>query len=185
MDHVHVHFRYRLPFVHREMEGGERVLEFNATVLAQIADFIILLIFLRLVAYKPLAKLLAARSDHIANNIAAAEQERQQAEQLKAGYEAEMRRAREQAQEIIQKATKGGEEQALGIIENGKKEAARLKDDALANIEREKQKAITELRDQVASLSIMVAGKIISERMDDQIQRSMIEEFIKEAGELQ
>ena len=41
-----------------EMEGGEPVLEFNATLLAQIADFIILLIFLRLVAYKPLMKLL-------------------------------------------------------------------------------------------------------------------------------
>ena len=167
---LRVQFRYRLPFVHREMEGGERVLQFNATLLAQIADFIILLIFLRLVVYKPLTKLLASRSEHIANTIAAAEQERQQAEQLKAGYEAEMRRAREQAQEII---------------ENGKKEAQRIKEDALASIEREKQKAIAELRDQVASLSIMIAGKIISERMDDKIQRSMIQEFIKEAGELQ
>jgi len=161
------------------------VLEFNATVLAQIADFIILLVFLRLVVYKPLTKLLNNRSDHIANTIAAAEQERQQAEQLKAGYEAEMRRAREQAQEIIQKAAKAGEEQAVEIIENGKKEASRIKDDALTSIEREKQKAIAELRDQVASLSIMVAGKIINERMDDKIQRSMIQEFIKEAGELQ
>ena len=78
------------------------MLEFNATVLAQIADFIILLIFLRLVVYKPLTKLLASRSEHIANTIAAAEQERQQAEQLKAGYEAEMRRAREQAQEPLE-----------------------------------------------------------------------------------
>ncbi len=161
------------------------MLQFNATLLAQIADFIILLIFLRLVVYKPLTKLLASRSEHIANTIAAAEQERQQAEQLKARYEAEMRRAREQAQEIIQKATKAGEEQAQEIIENGKKEAQRIKEDALASIEREKQKAIAELRDQVASLSIMIAGKIISERMDDKIQRSMIQEFIKEAGELQ
>jgi F-type H+-transporting ATPase subunit b len=167
------------------MEGGERVLEFNATVLAQIVDFIILLIFLRIVAYKPLVKLLADRSENIANNIAAAEQERQQAEQLKAGYEAEMRRSREQAQDIIQKATKAGEDQALEIIENSKKEAAKIKDAALAEIEREKQKAIAELRDQVASLSILVAGKIIDKNMDDQIQHGLIDNFIKEAGELQ
>ncbi len=121
-------------------------LEFNATLLAQIVDFIILLVFLRLVAYKPLVKVLSDRSDHITNNIAAAEQERQEAEQLKAGYEAEMRRAREQTQEIIQKATKAGEDQALGIIENAKNEAGRLKDAALAEIEREKQKAVAELR---------------------------------------
>ncbi|MCL6635551.1 MAG: F0F1 ATP synthase subunit B [Peptococcaceae bacterium] len=166
------------------MEGGEQVLEFNATLLAQIVDFIILLIFLRVVAYKPLMKLLQERADHIAGTIAAAEQERQQAEQLRAGYEAEMRRAREQAQEIIQKATKAGEEQAHEIIENAKNEAARIKDAAMAEIQREKQKAMAELRDQVASLSILVAGKIINQKLTDEIQHSMVQDFIKEAGEL-
>gem|GEM_PF-245784 len=177
-------YGYRLPFAHREMEGGEPVLEFNATLLAQIVDFIILLIFLRLVAYKPLMKLLQERSDHIANTIAAAEQERQQAEQLKAGYEAEMRRAREQAREIVQKATKAGEEQAVEIIENAKNEAARIKDAAMAEIQREKQKAVAELRDQVASLSVLVAGKIINQKLTDEIQHSMVQDFIKEAGDL-
>ncbi len=160
-------------------------LEFNATLLAQIVDFIILLVFLRLVVYKPLVKILGDRSEHIASNIAAAEQERQEAEQLKAGYEAEMRRAREQTQEIIQKATKAGEDQALEIIENAKNEAGRIKDAALAEIEREKQKAVAELREQVATLSVLVAGKIINKNMTNQIQRSMIDDFIKEAGELQ
>jgi len=160
-------------------------LEFNATLLAQIVDFIILLVFLRLVVYKPLVKVLGDRSEHIAGNIAAAEQERQEAEQLKAGYEAEMRRAREQTQEIIQKATKAGEDQALEIIENAKNEAGRIKDAALAEIEREKQKAVAELREQVATLSVLVAGKIINKNMTNQIQRSMIDNFIKEAGELQ
>lgn len=160
-------------------------LEFNATLLAQIVDFIILLIFLKLVVYKPLCKVLGDRSDHITNSIAAAEQERQEAEQLKAGYEAEMRHAREQTQTIIQKATKAGEEQALEIIENAKNEAGRLKESALAEIEREKQRAVAELREQVASLSVLVAGKIINKSLTEDIQRSMIDDFIKEAGELQ
>lgn len=160
-------------------------LEFNATLLAQIVDFIILLIFLRLVVYKPLVRLLEARSEGVASNIAAAEQERQEAEQLKAGYEAEMRNAREQTQEIIQKATKAGEDQAAEIVSNAKNEAERLKEQALAEIEREKQRAVTELREQVATLSVLVAGKIINKSMTEGIQRSMIKDFIKEAGELQ
>jgi len=168
------------------VEGGKLlVLEFNATILAQIVDFVILLIFLRLVVYKPLCRLLANRSDHIANSIAAAEQERQEAEQLKAGYEAEMRRAREQAQEIVQKATRAGEDQALQIVSNAKNEAEKLKENAHAEIEREKQRAIAELRDQVATLSVLVAGKIIHKTISKDIQRSMIDDFIKEAGELQ
>ncbi len=160
------------------------MLEFNATLLAQIVDFIILLIFLRLVVYKPLSRLLNQRSENIEKNIAVAEQERQQAEQLKAGYEAEMRRARGQAQDIIQKAAKAGEEQAAEIIESAKNEALRLKESALAEIQHEKQKAVTELRDQVASLSIMVAGKIIDQKITDDIQHGMVQEFIKEAGDL-
>jgi len=135
------------------------VLEFNATLLAQIVDFIILLIFLRLVAYKPLMKVLKDRQDYIEKNIAAAEQERQQAEQLRAGYEAE-------------------------IIESAKSEAARIKEAALADIQREKEKAVAELREQVATLSVLVAGKIIGRQMTQDIQREMVQEFIKEAGEL-
>lgn len=160
------------------------MLEFNATLLAQIVDFIILLIFLRLVVYKPLMKLLADRSEHIARNIASAEEARQQAEQIKAEYEAEMRRAREQAQEVIQKAIKAGEDQARQIIENAKNEAVRLKESALLEIEQEKQKAVAELRDQVASLSVLVAAKIIDHRMTDEIQHEMVQKFIQEAGEL-
>ncbi|MDD2554296.1 MAG: F0F1 ATP synthase subunit B [Desulfotomaculaceae bacterium] len=161
------------------------MLEFNATILAQIVDFVILLIFLKLVVYKPLCKLLENRSEHVANNIAAAEQERQEAEQLKAGYEAEMRRAREKAQEIVEKATRASEDQALQIVSNAKNEAEKLKENALAGIEREKQKAVAELREQVATLSVLVAGKIINKTMSKDIQRSMINDFIKEAGELQ
>jgi F-type H+-transporting ATPase subunit b len=95
-----------------------------------------------------------------------------------------MRRARQQAQEIIQKATKAGEEQASEIIESAKSEAARIKEAALADIQREKEKAVAELREQVATLSVLVAGKIIGRQMTQDIQREMVQEFIKEAGEL-
>jgi len=156
----------------------------NATLLAQVFDFIILLIFLRVVAYKPLTKVLSERQKHIADSISAAEQERQQAEQLRAELEAELRRAREQAQDIIQKAAKAGEEQAAAIIENAKNEAKRIKDAALVDIQRERDKAVAELREQAATLAILVAGKIIEQKLDDQIQHQMVQDFVKEAEEL-
>ncbi|OPX84364.1 MAG: ATP synthase subunit b, sodium ion specific [Pelotomaculum sp. PtaB.Bin104] len=156
----------------------------NATLLAQVFDFIILLVLLRLVAYKPLTKLLSDRQKLIVDSIAAAEEERQQAEQLKADFEAELRRARDQAQEIIQKAVKAGEEQTAEIIENAKNEAKRLKDSALVDIQREKDKAVAEMRDQAANLAILVAGKILERKIDDDIQHELVQDFVKEAGEL-
>jgi len=160
------------------------VLEFNATLLIQIFHFVLLLILLRLVAYKPVVNLLEERRRHIADNIAAAEKEREEAEKIRARYEEEMRQAREKAEEIIQRAGKAGEEQARQIVAEAKKEAASIKEDALAEIQREKEKALAELRDEVASLSVLVAEKIINEEIDIAKQRDMVDKFIKEAGEL-
>ena len=156
----------------------------NASLIAAIVHFIILLFLLKTFAFKPLGKMLSDRQNMIESNIEAAEKDRQLAEQIKAEYEAEMQRTREMAQEIIQKATKAGEEQAVEVIENAKNEAKRLKDAAVVEIEREKEKAVGELRDQAATLAILVAGKILEKQLDGEVQREMVQEFVKEAGDL-
>lgn len=160
------------------------MLEFNATVLAQIFHFIVLLIFLRVVAYKPIAKLLKERQDYIANSVAATEEERAQAEQLKLQYQADLQKARGEAQAIIAQATKTAELQAQEVIAGAKEEANRVKESALADIRREREKAVRELRDQVAALSVLVAGKIINQTITPELQRQLVYNFIEEAGDL-
>lgn len=156
----------------------------NATLVAQIFHFIVLLIFLRLVVYPPIVKILEQRQEAIAGNVAAAEEERKQAETLRQQYLSDMEKAKEEANDIIQKATKSAEEEARAIIDSAKEEAGRIKDSALQDIEREKEKAVSELREQVASLSILVAGKVIDERITTDIQDDLVDKFIKEAGDL-
>lgn len=160
------------------------MLEFNATLLAQIFHFVVLLIFLRVVAYKPIAKLLKDRQEYIANNVAAAEEERAQAEKLKRQYLADLQKAREEAQGILAQATRAAELQAQEIIATAREEANRVKESALADIQREREKAVRELRDQVAALSVLVAGKIIGRTITPEVQRQLVYDFIKEAGDL-
>ncbi|MFZ5591799.1 MAG: F0F1 ATP synthase subunit B [Bacillota bacterium] len=166
------------------MEAVIKSLGLNATLVAQIFNFIILLIFLRVVVYKPLVNVIEQRQNAIAKNVAAAEEERKRAEALRQQYLADMQKAKEEAQAIIQQATKTGEAQAQQIIEAAKAEAARIKESALQDIAREKEKAVAELRDQVVTLSILVAGKIIDQKMTGDIQHSLVQQFIKEAGDL-
>lgn len=156
----------------------------NTTLVAQIFHFLVLLLFLRLVVYKPLVNLLEKRQEFITNNVTAAEEERKQAEALRQQYLADMEKARVQAQELIQKATKAGEEQARQIIEEAKLEADKVKDNALLDIQREKEKAVVELREHVATLAVLVAGKIVEEKITADIQSNLVDEFIKEAGDL-
>ncbi|GAB6179323.1 F0F1 ATP synthase subunit B [Desulfotomaculum defluvii] len=156
----------------------------NGTILAQMFNFLVLLILLRAVAYKPFMNMLEKRRELIESSIAAAEEDKKQAEQMRAALQADLHRSREQATEMMARATKSAEEQAQQIIEAAKAEAARVKDSALAEIQREKERAVAELRDQVATLSIMVAGKIIDQKLDANVQKDMVDKFVKEAGDL-
>ncbi len=159
-------------------------LGFNGTILAQMFNFLVLLILLRAVAYKPFMNMLEKRKELIESSIAAAEEDKKQAEQLRASLQADLKRSREEAAAVMARAAKNAEDQAQQIIEAAKAEANRVKDSALVEIQREKEKAVSELRDQVATLSILVAGKIIDQKLNDDIQKDLVNKFIKEAGDL-
>ncbi len=160
------------------------MLEFNGTLLAQILHFIILLVVLRFIAYKPIVKIFTARQELITNSVATAESEKGQAEALHHQRMAELQKAREEATKIIQQATKAGEIQAQEIVEAAKAETTRVKENAMQDITREKEKAILEVQNQVAALSILVAEKIINQTVSPDIQHTMVQKFIDEAGEL-
>ncbi|TYO96562.1 F0F1 ATP synthase subunit B [Desulfallas thermosapovorans] len=166
------------------MDGVINALGLNNTLVAQVFNFIMLLIFLRVVVYPHIVRILEERQNYIANSVTAAEEERKQAEALRQQYLDELNKAKAEAQEIVQKATRAAEVQAQEIIESAKAESARIKESALQDINREKEKAVAELRDQVATLSILVASKVVSEKITADVQRGMIDEFIKEAGDL-
>jgi F-type H+-transporting ATPase subunit b len=62
-------------------------------------------------------------------------------------------------------------------------EADRIKDAAKREIEQEKEKAVAAIREQVASLSVLIASKVIEKELTAQDQDKLINEYIQEAGE--
>jgi F-type H+-transporting ATPase subunit b len=130
-------------------------------------------------------KMMEERRTNIASMLAQAEDERQQAEKIKREYQEEMRKARQEAQEVIAKATKVSEIRANEILAASREESEKIKISALADIERERDRAIVEVRAQVADLSVLVAEKIIRQKLDMKGQGELIEQFIQEVGEMQ
>lgn len=161
------------------------ILHIDATMIVQIISFLLLLLVLRKFAYGPLLDMMEKRSQYIEQNIKDAEQQKAQAEQIKAEYQAELKQARQEAQTIIERATKASEERSKEIVNEARQEAERLKKSAVSEIELEKQKALAELRTQVAALSVLAAGKIIEKNLDPATQGALVDEFIKEVGDLQ
>lgn len=163
--------------------GGGNPIAIDYTYPAQILSFLVLVWILKKFAWKPLMGVMEKRRQFIEENLANAEHERKEAERIRQEYQEEMLKARQEAQAIIEKATKNSEERATEILAEARMETEKMKQAALADIERERDKAIADVRAQVVDMSIAVAEKIIQQKLDMTGQEALIEQFIQEVGD--
>jgi F-type H+-transporting ATPase subunit b len=145
----------------------------------QVLNFLILVAILTKLAYKPVMKLLEQRQEQIKNDLDSAHQENLSAAQLKQEYLDKLNDARLQAQSILEKAEKTAEQVREEILKDAKEESAKLLKAARDEINRERDKAINELRTEVVTLSVAAASKIIGQNMDGEINAKLVDDFIK------
>lgn len=150
----------------------------------QIVNFLILLFLLKKFAYKPILNMLDERTKTIEDAISNAETAKTEAEKLRKEYETRLAEAKQEAQEVMAKATKLGEEMKNEIVTNAQNEAAKAVQKARDEITREKDQAIASLRDEVAVLAVMAAGKVLGKSITVEDHEKMVKEFVAEVGDL-
>ncbi len=155
-----------------------------STVIWAIVNFLVILFILYKFGYGPVIKFLDDRSEEIANNIATAERNRAESEALLKEYREKIASAREEAQDIVARATKAAEEQRSAILSQARDEAAALLERARQEIQRERDEAIFALRREVSELAIMAAEKILGRNLNQEDNRRMVDDFLKEVGEI-
>jgi len=130
--------------------------------------FSILLWILAKFAWKPIMKGLKEREDNISNALHAADIAREEMKQLKSTHEQLLREAREERELILKEARNIRD----SIVENAKtkanEEATRIVELAKESIHFEKMAAITDLKNEIASLSIEIAEKILKEELSSE-----------------
>ena len=156
------------------------MIDINATLVAQIINFLILLAILARFAYRPILTALAARRTHIEKSLDEAEQELTLAKQLKLESEQQILAARIQARSIIDEAIGLGEKSREAIVQKAIEENTRLLKEAQEEIERNYQQAITRLRAEVAVMAVAAAEKIIEKNLDADTNTRLVKKFIKE-----
>ncbi len=159
------------------------MVDLNATLIAQIINFLILVAILAKFAYKPLMKALEDRQNRIAADIQSAEQERAAAEQLKREYQDSLAQARAQAQAIVEKAVKQAEQEATHQLQEVRSQIERERKLAQEEIIREREKALAQLRGEVVALSMAAAGKLIAKNMDSEANAKLVSDFIEKLDE--
>jgi len=153
------------------------------TIAYTLLVFLILLIMLRKFAWGPLMGIMKEREEHVASEIDAAEKNNVEAKKLVEEQREMLKQSRVEAQELIERAKKQAEDQKDVIVAAAKEEAESIKASAVQEIQREKEHAIAALQEQVASLSVQIASKVIEKELKEEDQVKLIRDYIKEVGE--
>lgn len=155
-----------------------------STSIWAVINFLVILAILLKFFYNPMMDFLDSRSEEIANNISEAERSRAEAAALLQEYQEKIAQAREEAQEIITKASKAGEEERAAILAQARDESAVLLERARQEIQREKEQALHDLRQEVSTLAVMAAEKILRRNIEPEDNQRIVDDFLNEVGEI-
>lgn len=146
-------------------------------------SFSIVLFILKKFAWKPILSSLKERDDSIAEALFAAEKARNEIDELKSNNEKVMQEARIERDKLLKEARDIKEETINEAKDKAKEEADKILLDARESIKNEKMAAITELKNQVANLSIEIAEKILKQELKDkESQENLTNNILKDTS---
>jgi F-type H+-transporting ATPase subunit b len=145
-----------------------------------IVTFLILFFVLRKFAFGPIQHMIDKRRDEIEQSITAADQARREQERLLAEYRVTIAKAKGEAEEIIKRAHEVAESTRTELVGHAKEQAHKEVEDARDQIQRETRKAIQEIKNQVADLAVLAAGKVTAKALTKEDHLRLVDEAMAE-----
>lgn len=143
--------------------------------------FTLFLLILTRFAWKPILTAVKARDEMIRGSLAAAEKAREDMLKLQSDNEAIIRKAREEREVILKEARDVRDKLIAEAKGKASEEAEKLVEKARLGIESEKRKALSEIHEQVATLSVEIASKLLGEKLKETgEQKKLIDNYLKE-----
>jgi F-type H+-transporting ATPase subunit b len=173
--------RTALPQLGAETEAAGLQINLFWVIVASL-NFILLLTLLWVFGFGPVSRMLAERRARIEEGLRDAEQARRDRESAEQERLAALQEARRESNEILTRAQKVAQESRDADIAATKAELDRMREQASAEIEAEKQRALADLRAEVADLALAAAGKVVGESMTGKRQRHLVQEFLAESA---
>ena len=154
------------------------MIEINATMIAQVVNFLILAAILRALAYEPVAKMLKQRSDKIKDAIDKADADKKAAEETLKQYKSQLADAQKRAAEIVEKAEITARQERDALVAETKKEIERLKQNAQLEIQNERNRAFEQMQKEIVTLSLAAAEKIVEKNLTSKENDKLVNDFI-------
>lgn len=152
------------------------------TFIAQICNLFLQAYLIKRFLFKPIRVVIEKRKALADAQIQDATKAKEEAETMKAEYEASIQDARNKANEIVTSAQKAATEQSEAMLRETQAEVTAMKAKAESDIAQEKRKAVNEIKDEIGSMAMDIAGKVIEREINEKDHAKLIDEFIENVG---
>jgi F-type H+-transporting ATPase subunit b len=160
-------------------------LGFHLPSLAVFAvNFVLLLAILYFFAYKRLLAMMDRRSERIREGLEAADKAKEDAARSQERMEQQMLESRRESQHLLEQAREASERYRQEERARAQEEVRDFISRARKDIQRERDRAIDEVRRHFAGLAITAAEKVVHRSLDENAHKELIEEVLREGGEL-
>ena len=153
------------------------------TFIAQICNLFIQVLLIKKFLFKPIRNILEKRKALADAQIGEAVKAKEEAESLKLEYENNMQEARAKAGEIISSAQKAATKQSEDMLREAGEQVVQMKAKAENDIALERRKAVNEIKDEIGSMAMEIAGKVIEREVNASDHAKLIDEFIDQVGD--
>jgi F-type H+-transporting ATPase subunit b len=179
-------FGYILPLAaeaaeHGEESGGSFLVSPGLGLMIwTLVLFLVTMWVLSKVAFPKIQEALDKRAEAISESINAAERQRKESDELLAEYRARLAEAREQADDIMARARKSAETAEAEAATAGKEKRDELVASANREIEAGTKRALDEIRQEVANLTVLATERVTRKALNAEDQKRLVEEALSE-----
>lgn len=150
------------------------------TIIWTSIAFITVLVLLKTLAWKPILASLKDREEFIEKSLKSAEEAKAEMSKLKADNEQLLAEARQEREKILKEAREMKERMLSDAKKSASDESDKIIAQAKAEIEKEKNAAMQELRTQVAEFSLAIAEKVLRKEFEDkEKQQALVQDYLK------
>ena len=158
------------------------MLKLDWHIIWNIVNILVLFLFMKKFLFKPVTAMMEKRTQTIQDSFDEAEAKKAEADRLKEQYEAEISTANAEAKRIIQAAREKANLDYYKRLEELEDEKAKMVKEATAEIELERQNSIREAQQEIATMAVLAASRIIGKNIDINDNKQLFGDFVKEVG---
>ena len=152
------------------------------TIIVVTGAFLILMLLIKKFAWEAITDVLKKREETIANDLDSAEQSRISAAGLEKERQQKLLSSKTEAAAIIKTAKESGEQNRQKALTETNAEVSRLREKAHQDISLEHDEALASVKDEVATLSLQIAEKILSSELSVDKHEALINSYIDDLG---